>query len=46
MAEKYIAPIHLGEYSIASLSMEIIICNYAFSEDHKSIFHAKYHLLS
>jgi hypothetical protein len=32
--------IHLGEYSIASLCVEIIICNCAFFEDHQSIFHA------
>jgi hypothetical protein len=40
MTKKYIAPTHLGEYSIASLFMEIIVYNYAFSKDHKSILHA------
>ncbi len=34
MVEKYIAPFHLGEYWIAYLSMEIVVYNYAFSEDH------------
>jgi hypothetical protein len=31
--EMYATPIHLGKYSIASLSMEIVICNYAFFKD-------------
>jgi hypothetical protein len=34
MVEKYIAPTHLGEYWIAYLSMEIVVYNYAFFEDH------------
>jgi hypothetical protein len=32
--ENYTAPTHLGEYSIASRSMEIVACNCAFSKDH------------
>jgi hypothetical protein len=34
VAKKYIAPIHLGEYSTTSLSMDIIVCNYAFYKYH------------
>jgi hypothetical protein len=30
----------LGEYLTASLSMEIVVYDYAFSEDHQSILHA------
>jgi len=39
IAEKYIAPIHLGEYSIISLFVATVIYNFAFSEDPQSIFH-------
>jgi len=38
--EKYIAPIHLGEYSTTSLFVEIVVYDYAFSKNHKSILHA------
>jgi hypothetical protein len=38
-AKKYIAPIHLVEWSTAFLFMEIIIYNYAFSKDPQSILH-------
>jgi hypothetical protein len=39
VVKKYTAPIHLGEYLIAYLFMEIVVCNYVFFEDHRSIFH-------
>jgi len=39
VTEKYTAPIHLGEWSIAFISVEIIIYNCAFSKDPQSIFH-------
>jgi hypothetical protein len=39
VVEKYIAPIHLGEYLVAYFFMEIVVCNCAFFEDHQSIFH-------
>jgi hypothetical protein len=45
MAKKYIAPIHLNEYSIVFFSMEIIVCNHAFSEDPQSILHVVPHLV-
>jgi len=38
--EKYTTPIHLDEHLTTFLSMEIIVCNYAFFEDRQSIFHA------
>jgi hypothetical protein len=38
--EKYIAPTHLGEYSIASFFVEIVVFKCAFSKDPESIFHA------
>jgi hypothetical protein len=40
MVENYTSPIYLGEYSITSLFMEIIVYNCAFSKDHQSILHA------
>jgi hypothetical protein len=40
VAGKYITPTHLGENSIASMCVEIIICNCAFSENHQYILHA------
>jgi hypothetical protein len=40
MVEKYITPTHLSEYLITFLSMDIVIYNYVFSEDHMSILHA------
>ncbi len=32
--------IHLGEYSTTFLSVDIVVYNYAFFEDHQSILHA------
>ncbi len=39
VTETHITPIHLGEQLIASLYAEIIVCNYAFFKDPKSILH-------
>jgi hypothetical protein len=37
MVDKYIAPTHLGEYSIVFLYVEIVIYNCAFFKNHQSI---------
>jgi len=39
MVKKYTTPTHLGEYLIAYLSMEIVVWNHVFYEDHQSILH-------
>jgi uncharacterized PurR-regulated membrane protein YhhQ (DUF165 family) len=34
-----IAPTHLSEYSTTFFFVEIVVCDYAFSEHHQSILH-------
>jgi hypothetical protein len=40
IANMYTTTTHLGEYSTSFISMEIIVCNCAFFENHQSILHA------